>query len=82
MQYICCDNFNQLSTGKMENTFNYLKSECEKLGVSLSEVCRRAGVDRSVIERWKKKEPKTVQILRRLEEAITDIKTNGLKSDN
>lgn len=53
-----------------ETTFEYLKRRCEAAGTNLTEVCSEAGVDRSIPERWKNKEPKSLEILASLETVI------------
>lgn len=52
------------------NIVHSLKLKCTAAGTNLTEVCRKAGVNRQTVERWKKEEPKTLTILRQLEEAI------------
>lgn len=51
-----------------------LKRMAKKAGTNLTEVCRRAEIPRQTIERWKNKEPKTIKLLKKLEETITIIK--------
>ena len=58
----------------MTDTYQSLKFKCEQAGTNLTEVCRLAGVDRSTVERWKKKEPNSVVIIKSLEAAIENIK--------
>lgn len=56
------------------NTFFELKRKCAEAGTNLTEVCKVAGVDRSMLSRWRQREPKTLEILRKLEDAIQQIK--------
>lgn len=56
-----------------ENIFDSLKVRCAQAGTNLTEVCKRAGVDRSSLERWKRKEPKTITIIRKIETEIEKI---------
>lgn len=56
----------------MENIVTSLKIRCAKAGISLSKLCNEAGIDRSVVERWKKEEPKTLQTLRKLESTLQE----------
>lgn len=58
-----------------QNTYSSLKAECEEAGISLSQLCREADVDRSVIERWKNKDPKSIEILNSLREALERLKS-------
>jgi transcriptional regulator with XRE-family HTH domain len=57
----------------MENIISELKAECEKNGTTISEVCRRAGVSRSIIERWKNAPPKSFTIYWSLKNALGTI---------
>lgn len=57
----------------MENIVHSLKIRCVKLGTNLSKVCEAAGVDRDTISRWEKQEPKSFQILRKLDEELTKL---------
>lgn len=58
-----------------QTTYSSLKAECEKAGISLSQLCREADVDRSVVERWKTKDPKSIETLNALKSALARIQT-------
>jgi len=58
----------------MENIYTELEAAAKAKGTNLTQICRAAGVARSVPARWKDNEPKTITILRRLKKAIEDIK--------
>lgn len=47
-------------------TFEKLSVRCHILGISISELCRRAEVGRQTIEHWKNVEPKTLVIYDKL----------------
>ena len=51
-------------------TYQYLKQECDQVGISMSRLCREAGVDRGTIERWKHKDPNTIEILNALKDVL------------
>lgn len=53
----------------MTNIVTTLKAQAVAAGTNLTEVCRRAGVSRTTVERWKK-EPKTIKLLRKIEGEI------------
>lgn len=57
------------------NIVQSLNMKAVSAGTNLSAVCRRAGVNRATLAKWKNKEPKTLTLLRKLEQAITDIAT-------
>lgn len=47
-----------------------LKLRAVSKGVSLSQVCQMAGINRGVLSHWAKKEPKTLITLRRINEVL------------
>lgn len=67
-KYICA------MRNQNESTFDYLTRICEEAGTNLTEACREADIDRSTVERWKEKEPKTVEIISQLEAVIAEKK--------
>jgi len=75
-QYICGkiisfpQKFTEIS---MRSTYERLRQLAEDNGVNLTKACRVANVERSTVERWKKREPQTIQMIQRLEEAIISL---------
>ena len=59
-----------MSKKVQESTFEYLQRRCDEAGTNLTEICREANIDRSSVERWKEKDPKSIQILKDLESVI------------
>ena len=59
------------------STYQRIAESCAKKGVSINQICRTANVERSTLERWKKREPNTLRILWALEKAIKDYAPNG-----
>lgn len=55
---------------KLEKIYDQLKKRCAAAGIDLTQLCNEAVVDRSILERWKQKDPKTVQILNQLDKAL------------
>lgn len=53
--------------------YTSLKIECAKAGITLKEMCERAGVNRDLLSEWKKKEPKSIITLRKLRAAIKEL---------
>lgn len=50
----------------MTALFIDIKTKCASIGTNLTEVCQRAGVHRSVPERWKSREPKTRRVVEKI----------------
>lgn len=59
----------------MENILTSLKVKCVEAGTNLTEVCRRAGIHRSVVDRWERELPKSFKTLEALHAAVEDIKS-------
>ena len=53
--------------------YRSLKERCVQAGTNISEVCARAGVERSVPDYWKRKTPKSIETLEKLNKAIAEI---------
>lgn len=56
----------------MKTIVDELRAECKAAGTNLTEICRETGVDRSGVQRWAKKEPKTLTSLRKIREKIQE----------
>jgi predicted transcriptional regulator len=54
-------------------TFEQLSIRCDNLGISISELCRRADVGRQTVEYWSKVEPQTLTIYFKLMNALNQI---------
>jgi SpoU rRNA methylase family enzyme len=54
-------------------TFEKLSIRCNILGISISELCRRADVGRQTVEYWSKVEPQTLIILDKLQTELTKL---------
>jgi precorrin-6x reductase len=59
----------------MTNIVTTLKAKAAAAGTNLTAICKKAGVPRQTVERWKNEEPKTIQLLRKLESAIEQVAT-------
>lgn len=65
---------------KSQLIFDQLDTAAKNAGTNLTEVCRLANVDRSVVERWKGKNPKSLDIFNRLIAAIEQQKLNNAET--
>ncbi len=54
-------------------TFENLSIRCDILGISISELCRRAEVGRQTLEHWKTVEPQTLVIYFKLMNVLNDL---------
>lgn len=85
--YICANkNFNMEDFQKrradiLRDIHNYITSEAETLGISVSEVCRRANINRSVFQNWKGEQPKTLQMVCALLDVLDEVEVeNGIEA--
>lgn len=58
---------------KRVNVVDDLESQCKEAGTTLAEVCRLENIDRTVLVRWKQKEPHTLVTLRALQSRIAKV---------
>ena len=56
------------------NIFKELEEKCKEAGTTITELCREAELDRTVIQKWKKKTPKSIEMLKKMEFALETIK--------
>ena len=54
--------------------YDEIKSQCDDLGISISYLCKRAEVDRTMLERWKKKNPYTLDKANALTSTLSVIR--------
>lgn len=57
-------------------TYQKLRERCDKLGIPMNRMFMEAKVNRTVVDRWKTKEPKTLEIHGKLLDALERIE-NG-----
>jgi predicted regulator of amino acid metabolism with ACT domain len=52
--------------------YEEIKEKCSELDVSISSICKEASVDRQLVERWKKQDPKSIVIYNKLIGILND----------
>lgn len=57
----------------LEAAHYYIGNECKKTGVSVAELCRVAGVERSHFQRWKTRTPRSIKTFNRLMAALDHL---------
>lgn len=65
------------TSGLPNDIYSSLKSECDSLGISISKLCREAEVDRSVLERWRRSDPKSIKTYNALLDALEKLKQSN-----
>lgn len=60
-------------------TYKHLRVRCAQVGTDLTKLCRMAGVNRSALDKWSEKEPKTLITLKRLQAALDLMEEQAAK---
>ena len=66
-----------MSDSNKSSAYADIEKRAKQIGVKLSEVCRKAGVDRSILERWKKEDPKSITTFNALNAALDEIEAES-----
>lgn len=62
----------------MEDPYGYFTQKCKEKGISMNELCRRANVNRSLIQGYKTNgQPRVLSTIQRLSEALEKLETEG-----
>lgn len=63
--------------GVTTDLYKSLQVRCLQAGTNLAELCREAQVDRKTLDKWKRRTPKSIAMLRRLEAAIEKVESQN-----
>jgi transcriptional regulator with XRE-family HTH domain len=63
-------------------TYEIIKERAKLSGISLVQLCLRVGIARETLENWKEKEPKTLVILQKINEVLTDAENTKRNETN
>ena len=55
------------------NIVKYWKVKCIEKGTSLNAICNRLGIDRELLTRWEKEEPKSLRIAKQIDKEIKQM---------
>lgn len=56
-----------------ENIVKVWKIQCIEKGTSLNAICNKLGIDRELLTRWEKEEPKSLRLAKRIDQAIKQM---------
>jgi hypothetical protein len=56
------------------NVYDEIKKDCEEVGITVHALCLEAKVDRQIIQRWSKEDPKSIKIYKQIKKTITEMK--------
>ncbi len=51
-------------------TYLKIKERAEKIGMSISELCKRTEIHRTTLDHWSRKEPHTLELLQKIEQEL------------
>ena len=63
-------------------TYEMIKERAKLSGLSLVQLCLRVGIARETLENWKEKEPKTLVILQKINDVLTDAENTKRNEKN
>jgi hypothetical protein len=63
-------------------TYEIIKERAKLSGISLVQLCLRVGIARETLENWKEKEPKTLVILQKINDVLTDAENTKRNETN
>jgi len=56
-----------------ENIVKVWKIQCIEKGTSLNAICNKLGIDRELLTRWEKEEPKSLRLAKQIDQAIKQM---------
>ena len=63
-------------------TYEIIKERAKLSGISLVQLCLKVGIARETLENWKEKEPKTLVILQKINDVLTDAENTKRNETN
>lgn len=60
------------------SVYNELAARAKRLGLSIKQVCEKAGVNQSTVYNWRQREPSNITDLRAIEKVLEEAE-GGLK---
>ncbi len=63
-------------------TYEMIKERAKLSGISLVQLCLKVGIARETLENWKEKEPKTLVILQKINDVLTDAENTKRNEKN
>jgi hypothetical protein len=56
-----------------ENIVKVWKIKCIEKGTSLNAICNKLGIDRELLTRWERAEPKSLRLAKQIDQAIEEM---------
>jgi transcriptional regulator with XRE-family HTH domain len=60
-------------------TYEKIQRKAYLAGMSIAELCRRTGIHRQTLDKWKRSEPQTIIYLEKINKAIQEQQEENLK---
>jgi transposase-like protein len=58
-----------------------ISARAQKIGSSITEVCRRASVSRASPDRWRKKPPHTVDLVAKMQKTVAEMEKEAVDGE-
>lgn len=56
------------------SVYEEIKKDCDEVGITVHALCLEAKVDRQIIQRWSKEDPKSIKIYKQIKNTIAELK--------
>lgn len=69
----------------MSNTIlsvEQIEEKCREIGVGINDLCHEARINRSILVRWKKEQPKSFQILGKIHDALERLAADPMDQNH
>jgi transposase-like protein len=50
--------------------YTYIATRAAERGISISKLCEEVGIHRDTLEKWKRKTPKSIEILKKIDQVL------------
>lgn len=60
-------------------TIDALETDAKSVGLTLTSICRDLGVSRATPDRWRKKVPKTIELMTAMQKVVDDKRAKDAK---
>ena len=63
------------------SVYEEIKKDCDEVGITVHALCLEAKVDRQIIQRWSKEDPKSIKIYKQIKAKLKELKELKVVND-
>ena len=63
------------------SVYEEIKKDCDEVGITVHALCLEAKVDRQIIQRWSKEDPKSIKIYKQIKSKLKELKELKVVND-